>query len=1213
MAEERRVLLIIETILKAESALAGLAKLEASLAGIIGTLKAAGVGAGLDDLIAGLQAAGESRRGLEALAKAFSTTAGAAPKAGKKVKDTGEDTKKAASAWKSFVGRLQSVILWLRKVDQRLGITRGSLSAVGRVLRSIGGFFLTAGKSILQFINPLRIAQWVLGQFTRAVRIFTALLMFQAFRKLEEAVVGFVDSLIGANSRVELLHQRMSTLIGDSDRAKQFFGIVRDEAIGAGVALDQLAQSTFRFASVSGKNMEVFQELVKRTIALAFYDPQQGLAGAGLAIMEALTGQFRSLVKRFEIGTMEMASAMRRTGMTNLEIIRTMMEQWGVGVDLITDGADTMARMWETMKSQFRELARVLGLPIWDYFKSQLTIARDWVVKNRDELEALAGAFGTVLTSAVRRVGDLLGDFMGEFSPDSWFEWGLELIYSFSSGLLSGVEFLFSAVTSIAGVVADFLMAFSPPRKGPLRNIIQGGAQLIREWIRGMESADLSAITDIAGYVASALSLLEARGTLSAQGVYEWSKATYEALTQAMKQLRDFGELSSGMVDRLRDLFGELFGDVEEYLRIYDRILEIQAEIEAREAAVEAVEELIKAQEIIIRQRQDMVEAAREGLRIAQEELEAFRKRTRGIPARFTAQRERELEAMVDAKEAEVAAREERLKAAQEEMRSRREQLDIAREFLNQAKEQQQAFKDQLAALKAQMSMMEKLWALERQSLKDAEQKRQIGIDEAEDLADREARQKKIAELSAKYLDIMREKFAPLRERFDALLAGARALFMYDEAEGLEGTIAKIEEALGRKLTPAEREAVEQAVKLRENLDGIGSVVGKQLPLLLDFASGLLGLGEGEGEAYEKGETWRKSLETLWNDTLKPMLTDIGAFMKGLFGIGEQADSGSESFFALGQLWRQVGGIMLWILENVIAPILRSPITRTILAWVVTLGFLLSKLSFLIPVLQWVAKAFGWVILKLGGWKVIGLFVIKVISSIVTAFGGLALGVKLAILAVIAVIASLVYYLLTAKGTFKERLEAWWEAVKGIFEKIKEVFTGFLKWLGGHSWFTDLKNAFRVGIDDLITSVLGFVERFLDIGKEIIGKIIEGVQARWTDLLNLIGNIRDLWPFSPAKEGPFSKPMHWEFLTEGLVDELHRAEAALSGSAAFTVGPVPMGTAGITPMMGSGLVHVEITNNWDASISGKDRQELAVEMRRTTYNAMDEAFRRVRS
>lgn len=1257
---ERHILVVIETILRAEEALQGLSQLKALLQVIAEVLRAAGIEQGAQNIAEAMMRVGEAGRAVDTLISSLADIAAFAPQAAAGMAQTATATREAAAAAKeqeeaarqaeaeaqaaaeaavrraeetrrAFISAARGAadfFGWLSQLGGRLHITSSLLDLLRQGLSTVGGFFISVGRSIFDLINPLNWVIFTFNQLIRSVRILTALLLFQFFRKMESVIAEFANAIIGANIQTESFRVRMRALVGEADRAEAYFTIVREASIATGFALGDLAQATFRFASVAGHNMEVFRELVARTVQLAFFDPVQGIAGAGLAIMEAMTGQFRSLVRRFEIGTLEMATQMKEAGFTNLEILRAMMEAGGVGARIVEEAMESLAGMAIYLQGVLRELARRFGEPIFDFFKSEIRTVRDWVRDHRFELEAWARALGMFFAKIFEDILGLFYDLMGAIRPQDWVEWGLNLMHSFASGILSGAEFVLNTVITIASLIADFLMALSPPEKGPLSRIFEGGAGLIREWIRGMESEDLSAIERIASYAMAALSLLQARGALAEEAMYAAGQRVYEVLTLAVRQLRELGAVSEDLIAGLRNWFGDLFGDVNEYLQIYERILDIQVEIEAREAAVTAAEDLIEAQQIIVDQERKIVEQAQEQVDLAKEALDLFRLRTKGIPARFLAQRERELEMMVYTAEAEVKAREERLEAAEEELDERKKNLELAREFLDQAKEQQKIFADQLKSLEAQMSMMQRIWAWQEKGLKEEKEREEEYGEGAEERSKREEELKKKAE---EFYKLITTRLEDLRGRYDALFAVARGFLMYEapEGAGLLGTIARVEEGLGRKLTPAELEAVEKGWLLRDSLSATRSELDRLLTPVLEFAKGLLGIseaeekrvtfaakpwekfGEGQKTAREKGEEFRESLDRLWKETLVPLLEGLWSFIQGLAGIGTKEEATIPRLWELGEVWRSIG-TNLFTLTEFLVGLLATPTGMTVAGWGLTFGIFLEVILKLLGPLFKVGAFLALLVAGMAAGQPIAIALGKVIGALALIMSAFLAGTLIAFLPV--AIGTFIRFLIETRFNLGETLKLWIDFWGRFLETAVEWAGKFLAWLGFHSFFTDLLSAFESGFARLLTWLGDLLPDFWGLGQDLIRNIISGADSLLgVDFQGLVQRIADLWPFSLAKKGPFRVPIRWEYFTEGLQEQLQAAERALTSFAQAEVAPAISGALA-PPLLGAarGLVEIHIHNDWDASITAKDRQELSREMYITAYKALDRAFEEAR-
>lgn len=84
----------------------------------------------------------------------------------------------------------------------------------------------------------------------------------------------------------------------------------------------------------------------------------------------------------------------------------------------------------------------------------------------------------------------------------SLFEGAAAAFGSFANGIISVAnQLVFPAVIAIAKFIADFLIGFSPPKKGPLSEIDKGGENLMLAWLDGIAGVALDPVKDVADQV----------------------------------------------------------------------------------------------------------------------------------------------------------------------------------------------------------------------------------------------------------------------------------------------------------------------------------------------------------------------------------------------------------------------------------------------------------------------------------------------------------------------------------------------------------------------------------------------------------------------------------------------------------------------------------------------------------------------------------------
>lgn len=88
----------------------------------------------------------------------------------------------------------------------------------------------------------------------------------------------------------------------------------------------------------------------------------------------------------------------------------------------------------------------------------------------------------------------------------SLFEGAAKAFGAFANGILAVAnQLIFPAVIGIAKFIADFLIGFSPPKKGPLSMIDKGGENIMKAWLDGITGVSLDPVDKVAAEVSAAL------------------------------------------------------------------------------------------------------------------------------------------------------------------------------------------------------------------------------------------------------------------------------------------------------------------------------------------------------------------------------------------------------------------------------------------------------------------------------------------------------------------------------------------------------------------------------------------------------------------------------------------------------------------------------------------------------------------------------------
>jgi hypothetical protein len=177
---------------------------------------------------------------------------------------------------------------------------------------------------------------------------------------------------------------------------------------------------------------------------------------------------------------------------------------------------------------------------------------------------------GTALSWVLKVFRKFLRIFFGDFmSPQEFFNRAAYTFGAFAHGILRAANTLiFPAIIAIAEFIANFLHGFSPPKKGPLSKIDEGGANVMKAWLEGFTGVALDPVRDVTAEVNAMLGNI---GRLSHEEVEKrlWAldeairpfeerlkvvKARMDAILQPLNQIKNIAER------QLQKALGQFFG-----------------------------------------------------------------------------------------------------------------------------------------------------------------------------------------------------------------------------------------------------------------------------------------------------------------------------------------------------------------------------------------------------------------------------------------------------------------------------------------------------------------------------------------------------------------------------------------------------------------------------------------------------------------------------
>jgi hypothetical protein len=216
-----------------------------------------------------------------------------------------------------------------------------------------------------------------------------------------DAVKG-VGSLLGIGALNEMEQTRASfqAFTKDSAKTEEILAQVRKEAALTPFAFGEMAKATASLLPVSKASGAGLQDLVKQAEVLAASNPLEGLEGASFSLREAMTGDFTSIIERFNLSRSTI-NKLKEEGVPNLEIVRKAMAEMGFDSDLIAAKAETLDGRWSTFMDTLQTLQMRMGQPIFDAMKDGLSALQPLLDDNMATFEAWADSIAGAIKGVI--------------------------------------------------------------------------------------------------------------------------------------------------------------------------------------------------------------------------------------------------------------------------------------------------------------------------------------------------------------------------------------------------------------------------------------------------------------------------------------------------------------------------------------------------------------------------------------------------------------------------------------------------------------------------------------------------------------------------------------------------------------------------------------------------------------------------------------------
>lgn len=345
-------------------------------------------------------------------------------------------------------------------------------------------------------------------------------------------------------------------------------------------------------ANLSGQSLERVTEIAE---ILAAINPEEGIKGATFALREAATGDFTSVIERFNLSRTTI-NRLKAEGVPAIEAVRRAMEEMGYDAKFLDTANQSQAKQWQILTGRLTEFAAIAGKPIMDKLiegvgKLNKAAAGDGGMSfaqllARDLEELLAGrgiqrgAIG--LQQALVVIAASFNDFLktisgGEINIDGPLKAFIASIRGQEAELRRAVE------EGVARPVQEGFDNASKPKPAQVASFEGLGRAYLRAVVRGVTAEQLESSEKIAGIFGNLFN--------GADGKADPDKVArgQGAVAAALRDIARDGQVSA---DTMRDL-SEAFG--MQTPEVY-KLIEAQGRLDAAQRkAKQSVDDLAAA------------------------------------------------------------------------------------------------------------------------------------------------------------------------------------------------------------------------------------------------------------------------------------------------------------------------------------------------------------------------------------------------------------------------------------------------------------------------------------------------------------------------------------------------------------------------------------------------------------------------------------------
>ena len=393
---------------------------------------------------------------------------------------------------------------------------QAATTAAGHVTQA-GGSFSRMGES----------ASKAAGLVATVTKSFGAIgLAGMGISTVTNAAKGLASALgVGLHGEMEQVRAGIQAFTKDSTQTAAILAQVRQEANTTPFGFREMATAMGALLPVSKQAKVNVQDLLKQAEILAASNPLQGLEGASFSLREAMTGDFTSIIERFNLSRQTL-NKLKEQGVPALDAIKIAMGEMGFDADLVAAKSQTLSGRWSTFMDTIDTVRMKISEPIFEALGTALDFLSEQFSKNESAINGFADLLAKGFSQAISIAASVLGELGSIAAPiiAQIINWGAQLkstvippVLEVATAVKDQLGSALSAVASFLSPVIDYIKGIAGPFAAGAASVIAfsaaiGGASAVLGPIvailGGTLLAALGAILSPIGLLATAVGVL---------------------------------------------------------------------------------------------------------------------------------------------------------------------------------------------------------------------------------------------------------------------------------------------------------------------------------------------------------------------------------------------------------------------------------------------------------------------------------------------------------------------------------------------------------------------------------------------------------------------------------------------------------------------------------------------------------------------------------